>query len=96
MRKMKVLDIKDSVCLECYKLMPVSGEKQPINMYRVYIVYNAATRYNYGYSKHRKQIAAYDDMISVLCFIKDLYLYCIGIMPINQIIDFCKKYHEQK
>lgn len=89
--KVKVLDINDrGFHLECIEIRPKSGEKIPVNPYLLYIVYHAPTRYGYGYSKHRKLLKKYGDFTSVLCHIKDIYLYGMDRMPVNVIAEWSR------
>lgn len=88
----KVLDIAEGMHLECIKICPKTGEKQPRNPYLLYISYHAPTRCGYGYSKHRTLIAKYGDFVSVLFMVKDMYLYGVDTYPVNAIVEWCKAY----
>ena len=94
--RVKVLDVFDGFHLECIKICKKAGESEPVNPYRLYITYNGRTKNGLFYSKHRKQIAAYGDLISVLCFIKDLYLNGIDCQPINYVISWSREYHNSR
>ena len=89
----KVLDITSGLHLECFKICPKLGEKEPLNPYLLYITYKAPTRCGYGISTHRKLIAKYGDMVSILCMIKDMCLEGIDTYPVNVAADWCNRYH---
>lgn len=68
--KIKVLSITDSK----YHFICIKDTTTNCNPYRLYISYPAQDRYGY-YTRHKKCIAAYEDMCSILCHIRDIYLY---------------------
>lgn len=94
--KIKVLDMTSGLHLECIKVCPKAGEKETVNPYLLYITYKAPTRSGYGYSTHKKLVAKYGDMISILCMIKDIYLEGIDTYPVNVAIDWCNKYYNRR
>ena len=83
---MKVLDIADSIHLVCIK--HISSNSNP---YRLYIVYSQQNEYGY-YTKRRKQLAAYGNMASVICHIKDMYVNDVHLNSIDFIIKWNKAY----
>ena len=84
----KVMDLKHFIHLECVRI----ENNRTSNPYRLYLIYSGKTDYGY-YTKRRKQIAAYSDMVSVLCMIKDMYAANIQYQPIDGIIAWCKQYY---
>ena len=91
MTRRKVLEINDGMHLECIKLYAQSGEHQT-NPYRLYVLYNAHDRYGYP-AIHRKQIAAYGDLFSVVYMIHDMFRAAVNDSPASEIILWCKAYH---
>lgn len=66
----KVLEINDSI----HGLVCVRCNNEKYNPYRLYLVYPDKDKYVYP-TRHRKQLAVYGDMASVICHIRDLYIY---------------------
>lgn len=58
--------VNDIVC--------VKDKTVKYNPYRLYIVFPAKDKYGYP-TTHRKQIVQYTDMNSIICHIRDMYLY---------------------
>lgn len=69
-RKQKVLEISGSFnCLVC-----IRDNTKQYNPYYLYLVYPDKDRYGYP-TRHKKQLAVYGDMTSVICHIRDMYVY---------------------
>lgn len=89
MSKIKVLDISEYIRIVCTRDTGIN-----INPYRLYIVYKSIDRYGYP-AEHKKQVARYQDMSSILCMVKDLYTSGIQFKPIDSIIAWCKRYYRE-
>ena len=88
MKTIKVLDIQDYIHLVCVKDLTID-----CNQYRLYIVYKAMDP-KYGYcTQHKKCIAKYGDMSSVLCQVRDLYIHNVQYRPIDYILAWNKQYY---
>ena len=86
--KTKVLDIIDRIHLVC--ILDNTGK---FSVYRLYLVYNARHE-TYGYyTERRKQLAKYGDMASVLCHVKDMFVYGIQYKSVPDIISWSDKYY---
>lgn len=85
--KSKVLDINDSLHLVCIK--DRSGR---FVVYRLYLFYPAKDKYGYC-TEHRKQLAAYGDMHSVICHISDMYKAGMQYKPYDIILAWNKQYY---
>jgi len=83
----KVLDIHDHINLVCIK-----NCNARYNPYRLYLIYPAHDKYGYP-TKHRKQLAQYADMTSIICHIKDLYLNSVQYKSVEQILSWNKQYY---
>ena len=64
--KTKVLEIS-----ECIHLVCIRHNSEPVNPYRLYLLYPAKDRYGYP-TEHRKELIRYADFPSVLYHIKDM------------------------
>ena len=85
----KVLSINDSIC----GLVCVRCNAEKYNPYRLYLVYPDKDRYGYP-TRHRKQLAVYGDMTSVICHIRDLYQYGgFQYKGISDILAWNKQYY---
>lgn len=84
----KVLDICDYIHLVCIKI----DNETELNPYRLYIEYPVKNKYGY-YTTHKKQIAKYGNMASILCMVKDMYIEFMQHKSINQILAWCKEYN---
>lgn len=85
--KTKVLDIREDLHLVCVK---DSSKKYPV--FRLYLFYLAKDRYGY-WTEHKKQIAVYGDMHSVICHISDLYKAGMQYKPVDTILAWNKQYY---
>ena len=73
----KVLDIRlDGFHIVCIMY------KEGLNPFRVYRVT----------ADHRRQIAKYGDFISVLCFVRDLYIAGADTLTFPQLVEWAKRY----
>ena len=80
----KVMDIHDGgIHLAVIRI----NDRKERNPYRVLKVYGAG-----GY-RYQKQIAKYGDLISVICFIKDLYMDGADTMTFAELLDWVEAYH---
>lgn len=87
----KVLDICDKIHLFC----TCTYSENEANPYRLYFEYYALDLNKHPYpTKHRKCIAKYGDIGSVLCMIKDIYTHNIHHRPSAYIISWCKAYYD--
>lgn len=76
--KKKVLDIRlDGFHIVC--IMYKEDKRNPFRVYRVT-------------AEHRRQIAKYADFISVLSFIRDLYIFGADTMTFPKLIEWAKRY----
>ena len=76
MKSVKVLDIREGgIRIICLRT------NYKVNPYRVY-------RVDFG---HRRQIAKYGDFTSVMCFVKDLYIYGADVLTMPQLVDWAKQ-----
>ena len=87
MKTYKVLDIDYFVRLVCIKQFGNYAN----NPFRLYIIYRTTDENHYP-KEHKKLIAKYGDMESVLCHIKDMYLSGIQYRPIDDILAWNKDY----
>lgn len=85
--KNKVLDINDSLHLVCIK--DRSGR---FAVYRLYLFYPGKDKYGYC-TEHRKQLASYGDMHSVICHISDMYKAGMQYKPYDIILAWNKQYY---
>ena len=81
----KVLDINT----DGFRIMCLQTNDR-YNPYRVYRIWG------YPGCMHRWQIEKYGDFMSVIYFIRDIYRYAVDTMPINQMLQWCKDYRENK
>ena len=72
----KVLDI----CLDGFHLTCIRTSDK-YNPFRVYSVC----------AGHRRQIAKYGDFLSVICFIKDLYIQGADTYTMDQLVQWAKE-----
>lgn len=78
--KRKVLDIcLDGLHLVCVR---ISGDKNPFRLYRVS-------------NGHRMQIAKYGDFLSVIIFIKDMYIAGADTFTTPVLREWSAEYHKQ-
>lgn len=81
MKRRKVLSITlDGFRIECHKLLD-----DQINPYRVYRIHSGGKR---------KQIAKYADFVSVMCLLKDIFVWGIDSMSMSDLINYCKTEHK--
>lgn len=85
--KTKVFEMKDRIHL--IGILDTSGK---FNVYRLYLVYPGQDKYGY-YTEHRKQLATYGDMHSIICHISDMYRSGIQYLPHEDIIAWNKQYY---
>ena len=88
MKQFKVLDIHDYMHLVCIRVI---GEKDP-NPYRLFMVYYSINKDGYT-TKHKKLIAKYADIVSVLCMVKDMYINNVQHMTYTEAFTWCKTYY---
>ena len=91
MKTQKVLDLCCGIHLVCIRTLSVNGH-YPANPYRLYILYHARNRHGYP-TQHRKCIAKYGDMASILCMIKDMYIDYVQDLQIENVVAWCKQYY---
>lgn len=73
----KVLDLRlDGLHIVCIMRNPIS-EPNPFRVYKVA-------------SGYRRQIAKYGDILSVICFLKDLYMDGADTFSMVQIVEWAK------
>lgn len=87
MKTMKVLDINCFVHLVCVKHIGT------VNPYRLYAVIYEKDKTGYYTVPHKKQIAKYGDIESVLCMIKDLFMSGIQHKTDPELLSWCKQYY---
>lgn len=86
----KVLDINDSI----HGLICIRCNDEKYNPYRLYLVYPDKDRYGYP-TRHKKQLAVYGDMSSVICHIRDLYTYGgFAYNSTSEILRWNKNYYK--
>jgi hypothetical protein len=82
----KVLSIHDHpFYLECVR------NSKTVNPYLLYILYPGTDRYGYP-AKHRRKLAAYGDMHSIICHVNDLYRYGFPYRGIDKILAWNREY----
>ena len=83
-RRTKVMDIEmDGFHLAVMKI----HDRAERNPYRVLWLYG-----NGGW-RYQKQLAKYGDIISCICFIKDLFLDGANVLTLAGLIDWSNEYH---
>lgn len=85
--KTKVLDINDNLHLVCIK-----DSSRKYNPYRLYLFFPAKDRYGYP-TEHRKQIAEYGDMHSIVCHVSDLYKVGMQNETHDRVLAWNKQYY---
>ena len=89
MKSYKVLDINYYIRIVCIKDI----DENKNNPFRLFLVYRAIDKHTYP-TQHKKLIAKYGNMESVLCHIKDLYMSGIQYRPIDDILAWNKAYYK--
>ena len=91
-RTVKVLDVIDTIRLSCFlETDSETGDRT----YRLVLFVPGKDRYGYR-TEHRKTIAKYADMASVLCMVRDIYCYYIYDKPYDDIISWCAAYYGKR
>lgn len=75
--KKKVLDI----CLDGFHVICIRDKEVKYNPFRVYKVSNG----------HRRQIAKYGDFLSVICFLKDIYVAGVDTFSTPELLKWAKE-----
>lgn len=85
--KTKVLEMNDILHLVC--ILDKTGR---FNIYRLYLFYPGKDKYGYM-TEHRKQLACYGDMHSVICHVYDMYKAGMQHKTYDIIIAWNKEYY---
>ena len=82
----KVLEIKDYPHLVCVR------HNGSVNPYRLYLFYPGKDKFGYS-TEHKKQLAAYADIHSVICHINDMYKADVQYKTADMILVWNKQYY---
>ena len=85
--KTKVFEMKDMIHL--IGILDTTGK---YNVYRLYLVYPGRDKYGYM-TEHRKQLATYGDMHSVICHVSDIYKTGMQYKPYDMILAWNNQYY---
>lgn len=86
-RKTKVLEITDSIlALEC-----IRDNESNRNPYSLYLVFPDYDRNGYP-TRHRKCLASYGNMESIVCHIRDLYIAGFSSMSKAEVLAWHKEH----
>lgn len=85
--KTKVFEMKEDLHMVCIKCR--TGK---FTVYRLYLFFPARDKYGYC-TEHKKQLAAYGDMFSVICHIFDLYRAGMQYKPYDIILAWNREYY---
>lgn len=85
--KTKVFEMREDLHLACIK-----DRTGKFTVYRLYLFFPARDKYGYC-TEHKKQLAAYGDMHSVICHISDLYKAGMQYKPYDVVLAWNKEYY---
>ena len=85
--KTKVFEMKDTIHLVC-----INDRTGKYAAYRLYLLYPGKDKYGYC-TEHRKQLANYGDMHSVICHVSDLYKAGMQHKPYDIVLAWNKQYY---
>ena len=72
-------------------LLCIKDTQTKYNPYRLYLVYPDKDKYGYP-TRHRKLLVKYQDMTSIICHIRDLYLFGFDYKDKSNVLLWNKQY----